>query len=87
MSEQVQSQTAQLNIQVPSVPMADTAAFAKIWTNRGVVIPLQDTHLQFANDYANLVLRNFIVQATMANMQRAKQLESQKPKLIVEGIV
>ena len=82
------TQPAQLNIQIPNVPVADTAAFAKVWTYHGVVIPMQDAHIQFTNDYANLVLKNFIVQATMANLQRAaQQAEQQKPKqLIIEGV-
>lgn len=74
----------QLNIQVPNIPLADTAGFAKVWTYNGIVVPLQDVHVQFAHDYATVVLRNFIIQAMMANFQRAQKAAAAAKPLITE---
>lgn len=72
-----------INIHVPTVPIADTQGFAKVWTYKGIAVPLQEQHVQFANDYANLVLRAYITQATL---QALAAQEAAKPKIIMEGI-
>lgn len=77
-------QAAQVPIQIPQVPLADAANFAKVWTYGGLVVPLQDVHVRFASDYANIVLRNFVMQAAMARLMQAQKESMPQPKLVVE---
>ena len=63
--------------------------FGNVWRHNGVAIPLDDVHKQFAVDFANVMLANFmrdVIGPQMVAMQ--KKIESLQPKeqkLIVEG--
>ena len=69
------------------VELAEAEKFAKVWNKNGIHILLQPEAIQFANDWANVVLNNFVakMQAEYAQAQ-AKAAELQKPKIILEGI-
>lgn len=65
--------------------------FAEVWNYNGVTMILDNTAKQFATDFANVVLNNFInmCQANAkaeAAQQAAKAAELNKPKIILEGI-
>jgi hypothetical protein len=76
----------QVNINIPSVPLADAKGFSKVWKYKGLCVPIDDVYVQFASDYANIVLKNFVVQATMANIAAAqKAAQEAKPKILMEG--
>jgi hypothetical protein len=51
--------------------------FAQVWRYKGIVILMDDAHLQFATDFANVALQNLL--------QRVKASQAAKPKL-VEGV-
>jgi hypothetical protein len=59
--------------QAVQVGLEETRKFAHVWRYKGIVILLDDAHLQFATDFANVVLQSFLskVQAAQA-----------KPKLV-----
>ena len=57
-------------MQIPTVSKEQVSGFAKVWTYRGVALCLNDAHIEFAKDFANVMLRSFVQQVA----------ESQKPK-------
>ena len=75
-----------LNAQFTVVPQ-EAVKFAKVWTYKGLSIPIGDEHCQFATDFANIVLRNFIVMCKQRAVQAAAaQTQAQaSASLIVEG--
>jgi hypothetical protein len=54
------------------------ANFAKRWTHKGVAIFMDDTHHQFAADFANIVITSFVEQ-----QQRRAMIEAEKKKVVV----
>jgi hypothetical protein len=68
------------------VELVEAQKFQKIWTQRGLAVLLPPEASQFATDFANVVLNNFIgmcqAQATQAAVKAA---EAQKPRIIIEG--
>lgn len=65
------------------VSAQDAKQFGKVWTHNGVAIVLQDVHLQFAADFANIVLKSFVENAQRA--AAARQAAAAKPLVSVEG--
>ncbi len=61
--------------------------FSKVWNKSGISIILTPEAIDFATDFSNVVLNNFIqmCQAEVAQ-QAAKAAELQKPKIILEGV-
>lgn len=57
-----------------------TAAFAKAWDSGGIKIILDSTSIQFATDWANIVLKSFVADmaAKVKKVAEAK-LAAQKP--------
>lgn len=64
------------------VSLKDTVGFSKVWTYNGVSMIINDTAIQFATDYANLVLANFIRQCQLEAEQQARAAAA--PKIITE---
>jgi hypothetical protein len=56
--------------------------FARVWNKNGITILLTPEAIDFATDFSNVVLNNFI---QMCQAEAAKAVE-QKPKIIMEGI-
>lgn len=50
---------------VPSITKEQTAAFAKVWDSGGIKIILDNTSIQFATDWANIVLKSFVADIAM----------------------
>lgn len=67
-----------------SIQRQEAARFATIWNHKGVAIVIQDVHIDFATDFANVVLRNFI---QMCQQQAANQVPKpvQENTLITEA--
>lgn len=69
------------------VQRVEAEKFSKVWHKGGISIILTPEAIDFATDFSNVVLNNFIgmcqAQATQA---AAKAAEAQKPKIILEGI-
>jgi len=69
------------------VDYTQTKGFADVYTVNGLAIPITPPYIQFATDFANIVLANFI-----AHAQRAAQIAAEKrvtaqdkKPLIIEG--
>ena len=56
----------------------ETLKFAQAWTHKGVAIPMKDVHIDFACDWANIVLKNFIAMAQHKAAEARKQAEAKK---------
>lgn len=67
------------------VERAEAENFSKVWTTKyGLLVPLSSEAVQFATDFSNVVLNNFI---TMCQQEAQKKIqEQQKKAIIVEGI-
>lgn len=70
------------------VDLADTVNFSKQWTLGGIAIPIGAEHIRFANDYANLVINQFIILCAQQADARAKAEhqrieEANKPKIVL----
>jgi hypothetical protein len=48
------------------------AGFAKVWTHKGLAIFLDEVHHQYATDFANVMLNNFIQQQSAAAAKAAE---------------
>lgn len=69
------------------VNRVEAEKFSKIWNKGGITILLTQEAVDFATDFANVVLNNFIQMCQEEALQAAKAAElQQKPKLIVEGV-
>jgi len=44
----------------PGVTLEQTAAFAKAWDKSGLKILLDKTSIEFAHDWANIVLKSYV---------------------------
>ena len=73
------------------VERQEAEKFSNIWNKNGIHIVLAPEAVDFATDFANVVLNNFInlcrAQAhAEAQKQAAKLAECQKPRIILEGV-
>ena len=71
-------------MQLPQVTKQQVAGFASVWDHKGVKIILNDIHIQFAMDFANVVLRNFVQQVAAQQMVAAQAAAAKK--IIAEGV-
>ena len=67
-----------------AVDVAEAHNFHKVWTYRGLSIPISLEAEHFAKDFANVVLKNFI-DTCQKQAQEAAKLQPQK-QLIIEGV-
>lgn len=69
-----------------NVSLKDAKDFSRVWTNRGVAVVFQDVYLQFAADFANMVLKSFIETAKQAQQAQAEAaLKASLPKVTLSG--
>lgn len=64
-------------MQIPQVSNKDVKQFSRVWTHKGLAIFLDDVHIQFATDFANVMLKNLFAQMA------AQAREDAKPKVIL----
>ncbi len=64
------------------VKYEDALAFSKVWNHKGIAVPLQDVHVQFANDFANICLRSFVEDMMKQAAQRKAEAEKAVKPLI-----
>jgi hypothetical protein len=65
------------------VDRREAEQFAKLWTRNGIVIPLNAFSIDYATDFANVVLSNFII------MCEQKALEAKRAaarKMVLESL-
>jgi hypothetical protein len=67
---------------VLSVDAKQAENFSKVWTYKGLAMPVSEVTLQFATDFANVVLTGFISQCQQRAAQaKADEAEQQKASL------
>lgn len=57
-------------VMMPQVNKNEAVNFSKVWTHNGLAIVLSDAHIDFAVDFANVVLKSFVLQC-QANFEAA----------------
>jgi len=67
-------------MQIPQVDRKSVEGFAKIWNLNGVALLLNDAHIDFARDFANVTLRNFVTM--VAQQQMAASKAAMTPKIV-----
>ena len=65
-------------MQIPQVDRKSVEGFAKIWNHNGVALLLNDAHIDFARDFANVTLRNFVQQVAQQQMAAAQATAAKK---------
>ena len=65
-------QTRQVKIPIPQVTMKDVEGFAKVWNKGGITMLLDNTSKEFARDFANIVVKSFVLD----QMKRAMQVQA-----------
>ena len=71
-------------MQIPQVTSNDVKNFSRVWKYKGLSMVLTDMHIQFATDFVNLSLRQFV--QGVAQQQAAKAAAEKAPKIITEGV-
>jgi len=64
------------------VQRAEAENFSKVWNKGGITILLSPEAVDFATDFANVVLRNFIQMC----QEDAKKQVPQPKQIIMEGV-
>jgi hypothetical protein len=59
-------------MQIPKVDKNQVEGFAKVWTYKGVALCLNDAHIEFAKDFANVMLKSFVQQVAAAQAAKVK---------------
>lgn len=70
----------------PVVPKEEAQRFAQTWAKNGIIVNLDDVTIQFATDFANVVLSSFfhnIVPQIVVNT--INQMAQAKPAVTLEG--
>ena len=71
---------------VPQVTTDQTCNFAEVWKYNGIFVQQSPANIQFATDWANIVMASFIEKQVATVMaKRAAAEESAKPKIILAG--
>ena len=69
-----------IQMMIPSVPVTETEKFSKEWTYNGIAITLDKPALQFATDWANVLLRQYAIGLQQALNQQAAQPKEEASK-------
>lgn len=64
------------------VTVEEATNFSKVWNYKGLAMPLDVVHCEFAKDFANVVLRSFVEQM-MAQAKAAKEAAQAAAKPLV----
>jgi hypothetical protein len=88
------SEPQQISVRIPKITPEQAKGFSNVWrTPGGLALVLDSAALQFAADFANIVLQSYIcdqigkaqAQAKKVPGETARMPEAPAPKLIVEG--
>lgn len=66
-----------MQVAIPQVERGEALKFAQVWKHNGISIILSDAHIDFATDFANVVLRS-LVQAQIQMMEQQVAQENNK---------
>jgi len=69
----------QIQYQFPQVTKESTRAFSNAWDQKGIKIIIDDVHLQFATDWANICLKGYA--ELMAKQAYVQLMEAQAKNL------
>jgi hypothetical protein len=75
------AQPQQMQVQVPQVSLKDVDGFAKVWRKNNIILAMLDlTSKEFARDFANVVLKSFVIEQAQRIMKmQAVQQAPQAP--------
>jgi hypothetical protein len=68
------------------VERIEAEKFSKVWNRGGISIILTPEAVDFARDFANVVLNNFIQMCQQQALEAQKAEEKAKKPLIIEGV-
>ena len=69
------------------VERIEAEKFSKVWHKSGIGIILSPEAIDFATDFSNVVLNNFIAMCEQESRKSAiKAAESRRPPIIMEGV-
>lgn len=77
-------QAQQFKVPIPQVSLNDVEGFSKAWNKGGLTILLDKTSKEFARDFANIVLKSYVLDQLKRAMQAKAATEAAKPT-ILEG--
>jgi hypothetical protein len=75
----------ELTVNIPQVGNNVTQEFSKIWTLNGVAITLDNTSIQFATDFANEILKQFVLTMARKSAQNIPSQATKEVSSLVEG--
>lgn len=79
-----QPQPQTVNVAVPQVTFKDAEGFSKAWNKGGIAILLDKTAIEFARDFANIVLKSFVIDQMKRVMQaQAAQAQQQGQQTVL----
>ncbi len=71
-----------------TVNLSEAIKFSKVWNINGIAVPISESSCQFATDFANVVLNNFINICQQKARESALQaLEGKKKPILIEGTI
>lgn len=65
------------------ITKSEALKFSRVWTYSGIAIPMKDVHIEYATDFANVVLRDFIAMCEQ-NAAQARQQEVAKRLVLTD---
>jgi hypothetical protein len=68
------------------VPRVEAEKFARVWNKGGVTVILPDIAIDYARDFANVVLNNFIAMCQANSKAQQETNEAAKQKILMEGV-
>ena len=79
---QAQPVTKAIQVNVPQVDLAAVDGFSKVWRKSGILMVLDQTAKEFARDFANQVLRQFVIEQAqrVLKMQTAAAVQAPPAK-------
>lgn len=63
---------------VPQVDIAQAAGFAKVWKKNGLTMILDATAIEFARDFANIVLKSLVMDGLKRAADNAAKAQALK---------
>jgi hypothetical protein len=66
------------------VTIDEAKNFARVWNYKGIAVPLDDIHCEFAKDFGNIILRSFVEQMMAQAAAAKKAAEAAAPKITLE---
>lgn len=68
-----------MQVQVPQVSLKDVEEFSKVWRKNNIILAILDlTSKEFARDFANVVLKSFVIEQAQRIMKLQQATQAAK---------